>query len=106
MLYLAVHKDALTILGGLDILPEGMELESIVNILSLDGDFYTIPVNTIKEDNLVTVFLGKAMLTKVWALAKPLIEKIPDENLQSIVNVVGGVMDTAQDIKVGLVFKK
>ena len=102
----AVHKDALTILGGLDILPEGMELESIVNILSLDGDFYTIPVNTIKEDNLVTVFLGKAMLTKVWALAKPLIEKIPDENLQSIVNVVGGVMDTAQDIKVGLVFKK
>lgn len=106
VLYLAVHKDALTILGGLDILPEGMELESIVNILSLDGDFYTIPVNTIKEDNLVTVFLGKAMLTKVWALAKPLIEKIPDENLQSIVNVVGGVMDTAQDIKVGLVFKK
>ena len=106
VLYLAVHKDALTILGGLDILPEGMELESIVNILSLDGDFYTIPVNTIKEDNLVTVFLGKAMITKVWALAKPLIEKIPDENLQSIVNVVGGVMDTAQDIKVGLVFKK
>lgn len=106
VLYLAVHKDALTILGSLNILPEGMELESIVNILSLEGDYYTIPINTIKEDNLVTVFLGKVMLTKVWAMAKPLIEKIPDENLQSIVNVVGGVMETAQDIKVGLVFKK
>lgn len=106
VLYLAVHKDALTILGSLNILPEGMELESIVNILSLEGDYYTIPINTIKEDNLVTVFLGKVMLTKVWTMAKPLIEKIPDENLQSIVNVVGGVMETAQDIKVGLVFKK
>lgn len=106
VLYLAVHKDALTILSGLNILPEGFEISSIVNILSMEGDYYTVPVNTMKEGDAITLFLGKAMITKVWALLQPLISNIPDESIQSIVNVVGGVMNTAQDIKVGLVFKK
>lgn len=106
VIYLAVHKDALTILSSLNILPEGMNLESIVNILSLEGDFYTVPINTIQEDELVTFFLGKKMITNLWVVVKPLIGNISDDSLQSIIDIVGEVMDTAQDIKVGLVFKK
>lgn len=106
VLYLAVHKDALTILGGLNILPEGFELSSIVNILSLEGDYYTVPINAQKDGEAITLFLGKTMITKVWTLLQPLLSNISDETIQSIVNVVGGVMNTAQDIKVGLVFKK
>lgn len=46
------------------------------------------------------------MITNLWVVVKPLIGNISDDSLQSIIDIVGEVMDTAQDIKVGLVFKK
>lgn len=106
VLYLAVHKDALTILSGLNILPENIDLETILGLLTVEGDYYTIPLQVKEEDGLTTIYLNKDILVKVWEVAKPLVGNIQDETIQSILAMVDQVMASAKEIEVGLVFKK
>lgn len=106
VLYLAVHKDALTILSGLNILPENIDLETILGLLTVEGDYYTIPLQVKEEDGLTTIYLNKDILVKAWEVAKPLVGNIQDETIQSILAMVDQVMAKAKEIEVGLVFKK
>lgn len=106
VLYLAVHKDALTILSGLNILPENIDLETILGLLTVEGDYYTIPLQVKEEDGLTTIYLNKDILVKAWEVAKPLVGNIQDETIQSILAMVDQVMASAKEIEVGLVFKK
>lgn len=102
VLYLAVHKDALTILSGLNILPENIDLETILGLLTVEGDYYTIPLQVKEEDGLTTIYLNKDILVKAWEVAKPFVGKIPE----NILNTINVVMASAKEIEVGLVFKK
>ena len=106
VLYLAVHKDALTILSGLNILPENIDLETILGLLTVEGDYYTIPLQVKEEDGLTTIYLNKDILVKAWEVAKPLVGNIQDETIQSILAMVDQVMAKAKEIEFGLVFKK
>lgn len=106
VLYLAVHKDALTILSGLNILPENIDMETILGLLTVEGDYYTIPLQVKEEDGLTTIYLNKDILVKAWEVAKPLVGNIQDETIQSILAMVDQVMASAKEIEVGLVFKK
>ena len=102
VLYLAVHKDALTILSGLNILPENIDLETILGLLTVEGDYYTIPLQVKEEDGLTTIYLNKDILVKAWEVAKPFVGKIPE----NILNTINVVMASAKEIEVGVVFKK
>lgn len=102
VLYLAVHKDALTILSGLNILPENIDLETILGLLTVEGDYYTIPLQVKEEDGLTTIYLNKDILVKAWEVAKPFVGKIPE----NILNTINVVIASAKEIEVGLVFKK
>lgn len=102
VLYLAVHKDALTILSGLNILPENIDLETILGLLTVEGDYYTIPLQVKEENGLTTIYLNKDILVKAWEVAKPFVGKIPE----NILNTINVVMASAKEIEFGLVFKK
>lgn len=106
VLYLAVHKDALTILSGLNILPENIDLETILGLLTVEGDYYTIPLQVKEEDGLIRIYLDKDILVKAWEVVKPFVDKIPGDNMQAILDMIDKVMASAKEIEVGLVFKK
>ena len=74
--------------------------------MTVEGDYYTIPLQVKEEDGLIRIYLDKDILVKAWEVVKPFVDKIPGDNMQAILDMINKVMTSAKEIEVGLVFKK